>query len=83
MRLSNYLAAALIAAATFGGGSAFANSCQTPHLQCPTAMPVNGYCECTAHGASESGSVAPPQPGQHTNASTGGCGTAPNSPGCR
>ena len=71
---------ALMAAA----GPAFAiNSCQAPPLSCGTTMPVGGYCECTAKGQTQSGTVvAKPPPHKSSNSTAGGCGAQPNAPGC-
>ena len=47
-------------------------------------MPIGGYCECTAHGNTQSGTVVShPAPGRRDNATAGGCGAHPNAPGCR
>jgi len=78
------LAAAFVTAAAIGGGHALANTCRAGPLICPTAMPVDGYCECTMHGAALGGTVtATAAPYGHYNATTGGCGAEPNDPGCR
>jgi hypothetical protein len=71
-------------ALAFGGGSAMAaNICQAGKLTCATTMPTGGYCECTAHGTTEGGTVVPkPAPHRKVNASAGGCGTRPGTPGC-
>lgn len=67
-----------------GATPALANSCQTEHMMCPTSMPIDGYCECTAHGNTEGGTVIPARvPRQHTNAAPAGCGAHPNDAGCR
>lgn len=82
MRRIGYLIFALLPAAVFAGGPAFANMCRTDHFTCVTTMPLGGYCECTSHGATEGGdSVANAR--APANASTGGCGAHPNDPGCR
>jgi hypothetical protein len=65
------------------GGPARANTCQADKLTCPTAMPVGGYCECTARGTTQGGTVTAPAPHEHYNATTGGCGANPGAPGCR
>jgi hypothetical protein len=83
MRSLRYLAAALAIFVTLSGGEALANLCQTDHLLCATTMPVDGYCVCRAHGTSEDGTVvikAPPR--DRINATVGGCGADPRSPGC-
>ena len=60
-----------------------ANSCHAETMSCPTAMPVGGYCECTAHGVTQSGTVAAkPAPAPKTRATAGGCGAHPGAPGC-
>jgi hypothetical protein len=82
MRSLSYLAVALLTATVLSSGPAFANTCQTDKLMCPTAMPVDGYCQCTSHGMTEDGTVIPPTAHAHYNASTGGCGVNPHAPGC-
>jgi hypothetical protein len=84
MRCIGYLTFALLAAASFAGGSAFANVCETGKLTCATTMPIDGYCECTAHGVTEDGTVvARPSSSQRVNATAGGCGAHPTAPGCK
>jgi hypothetical protein len=84
LRASAYLGAAVMGIAVLAGGAALANTCQTEHLLCPTTMPIDGYCECKAHGITEDGTVvAKPPPHRPTNATAGGCGAQPGSPGCR
>lgn len=65
-------------------GAAQANVCQTDkNLICATTMPVGGFCECTAHGMTDDGTVLARAPsGARINATAGGCGTHPNAPGC-
>ncbi len=87
MKHSLSLSVALMGAMTvFGGQALAANMCRTDNLTCATTMPVGGYCECTAHGNTESGSVAesgPVRRGHHWQSATaGGCGAHPNAPGC-
>ena len=66
------------------GGHALANICQTDHMSCATTMPVDGYCECRAKGTTEGGTVVEKRaPHSSINATSGGCGANPNSPGCR
>ena len=78
------IAFALLAAAAVAGGPARANMCQAGPLTCATAMPVDGYCECTSRGTTESGSVVSrPVARRSTNSTAGGCGANPNAPGCR
>ena len=69
---------------TLASGKVLANVCETDHLLCATTMPVDGYCQCIAHGSAEDGTVvakAPPR--RQTNATAGGCGAQPGAPGCR
>ena len=84
MRCLGCLAAALTLGVVLGGAPALANMCRAENLTCPTTMPVDGYCECTSHGVTKDGTVvaAPPRHA-HINATAGGCGVNPNSPGCR
>ncbi len=84
MRFAGFLSFALLAWAALGGGAASAaNICQAGNLTCATTMPADGYCECKAHGTTQSGTVvtkaAPKRP---VNATAGGCGAHPGSPGC-
>ena len=80
----NYVTAVLTAAMMLGGGQALAKVCQADNLTCPTTMPVDGYCECHAHGTAKGGTVVPtPPPHTKINATAGGCGTNQNAPGCR
>lgn len=83
MRHTGYLAAALFMAAAFGSSGAYANTCQAGKLSCPTTMPAGGYCECTAHGTTQDGTVIS-KPAQHRadNATAGGCGAHPAAAGC-
>ncbi len=84
MRSIALAAAAMGFLAALSGAPALAAVCQTDHLLCATTMPVDGYCECSARGATEGGTVllkAPPH--QAINATAGGCGANPKSPGCR
>ena len=85
MRCIGYLTFALLAAAALPGDPAFAaNICQAENLTCVTTMPIDGYCECSAHGTTEGGTVvAKPGPHQRVNSTAGGCGDHPNAPGCR
>ncbi len=78
------LAAALFTLAGLAAGPATAaNICHAETLSCPTAMPIGGYCECTAHGTTQSGTVvSKPAPHHKTNATAGGCGAHPGAPGC-
>ena len=85
MRGIGTLTLALLAGVTLMSASAFANTCQTDRMTCATSMPVEGYCECTAHGTSEGGTVVS-KPTPHLtgmNATSGGCGAHPDAPGCR
>lgn len=86
MRLIGYPGAALLAAAALGGGTAYAaNICQAENnLTCVTTMPLGGYCECTAHGNTQSGTVVSKAArGARVNSTAGGCGDHPHAPGCR
>lgn len=77
------LSALLITTAVNGPAFA-ANTCEAEHLICGTTMPVGGYCECTAHGQTQSGTVvSKPAPRRTSNSTAGGCGAQPNAPGCR
>lgn len=82
MQVIRYLAMALVATLVAGPASA-ANTCKADTMSCATTMPVGGYCECKAHGVTQSGTVvtkSTPQP--KTNATAGGCGAHPGAPGC-
>jgi hypothetical protein len=87
MRYVRCLASALLAVAALAGGPAFAaGMCQTDHLTCASAMPVGGYCECTSRGNTEGGTIVTrpiSRRSASSNATAGGCGAQPNSPGCR
>ncbi len=83
MRRTSILAIALLAGAALYGGPARANMCQAGPLSCATAMPEGGYCECTARGTTESGTVVARQSRRPANATAGGCGARPEAPGCR
>jgi hypothetical protein len=81
-----YVGCAIFALALCAGGPAHAekNMCQAGKLTCPTSMPVGGFCECAAHGATQDGTVVKkPAPGRRVNASAGGCGAQPGAPGCK
>jgi len=85
MRFAGYLSLALLAATALGGGAASAaNICQAGPLTCATTMPIGGYCECTAHGDTQGGTVvSKPLRRGPVNSTAGGCGVHPNAPGCR
>ena len=86
MKYIAYLACAIVAGAVLPGGSALAaNMCRADGgLTCATTMPIGGYCECTARGNTQSGTVeAAPARGRGINSTAGGCGSQPNAPGCR
>jgi hypothetical protein len=84
MRANGYVALALLAAAAIPGAPASANTCQAGRMTCPTSMPIDGYCECTAHGTTEGGTVvARPVSRRPANATSGGCGVHPDAAGCR
>ena len=84
MKHAAYFACAILAVALPGSATA-ANMCQADGgLTCATTMPLDGYCECTAHRSTQPGTVVPmPRRGVRFNATAGGCGADPNSPGCR
>jgi hypothetical protein len=83
MRFTLFLGGALLAAAAVAGPASAANMCQAEKLSCPTTMPVGGYCECTAHGATQDGTVvAKLTKRAPVNATAGGCGAHPGAPGC-
>jgi hypothetical protein len=83
MRFARNLGYAVFLVMLGGGGAVAANICQTQQLTCATTMPVGGFCECTANGVTQDGSVGPvPPPGEHVNATAGGCGANPTAPGC-
>lgn len=83
MRTLPRFTAALAVAGMLSGGAALANVCQTDHLMCATTMPVDGYCQCTARGNAEDGTVVAKAPhGMKINSIAGGCGANPRSPGC-
>lgn len=84
MRHTGYLVLALLAGAAIPAAPAFANTCVAGKLSCATTMPVDGYCECTAHGQTEGGTVVSRVTGHRgANSAAGGCGDHPNAPGCR
>ena len=73
----------LAAGAAIAAGPAGANTCVAGKLTCVTTMPVDGYCECSAHGMTEGGTVVPGGAHHSTNSHAGGCGDNPTAPGCR
>lgn len=84
MRLTGYLSCALLAVAALGGPASAANICQAEKMTCATTMPVGGYCECTAHGNSQDGTVvSKATPSHKVNSTAGGCGANPSAPGCK
>jgi hypothetical protein len=84
MRRTTKLALALFTAAAFASGAAHANVCQAGKLTCATTMPVGGFCECTAGGTTQDGTVvSKPAPKRKLNSTAGGCGSQPGAPGCR
>jgi hypothetical protein len=87
MRRLSYLTFALVTAAGFAGGASAANICQAENLTCATTMPIGGYCECTARGQTQGGTVVTRaelrQSRTAVNSTAGGCGAQPNAPGCR
>jgi hypothetical protein len=83
MRLISYSGVALLAVVMLGGGASAANICHAGNLTCATTMPVDGYCECTAHGVTKDGTVIPkPAPHAPVNSTAAGCGAHPGTPGC-
>ena len=72
----------MAAAVMLAGPPALANTCQTGKMTCPTTMPVDGYCECTAQGATESGKVVSQPASTPGKATAAGCGAHPDAPGC-
>jgi hypothetical protein len=83
MKRSGYLALAIVATATFTGGGAWAATCVAGNLTCPTTMPVDGYCECRAHGTTTGGTVVEKPASQRpVNATAGGCPAHSTAPGC-
>lgn len=84
MRTVASITATLGFVAALTGGQALANVCQTDHMSCATTMPVDGYCQCTARGGTEDGTVlARPVSHQPINSRAGGCGAQPGAPGCK
>lgn len=85
MHSVKYLAFAFLAIMELTcGPAAAANICEAGRLRCATTMPVDGYCECTAHGATEGGTVVGRREArQPPNSTAAGCGAQPNAPGCR
>ncbi len=84
MRNVMFGALAVMSAMAFAGPALAANTCEAPPLSCATTMPVGGYCQCTARGTTQDGTVvSKPAPGQRSNSTAGGCGAQPNAPGCR
>ncbi len=82
MQLAPYFAAAFVASLIAGPAMA-ANSCKADTMSCATTMPVGGYCECKAHGVTQSGTVIEKSaPHSKTNATAAGCGAHPGAPGC-
>jgi hypothetical protein len=81
MRILMILCVAFVAST---GRAGAANICQTPKLVCTTTMPIGGFCECSAHGATQDGTVVP-KPASHRklNATGAGCGTQAHQPGCK
>lgn len=68
-------------AVLFAAGPAVANTCHAGKLTCSTRMPEGGYCECTSHGDTQSGTVVS-KAEKKPNATAGGCGAHPDAPGC-
>jgi len=83
MRIALYVAAPLLAMVS-GGSAVAANICRAEKMTCATNMPVDGYCECTAHGVTQGGTVVSgSRRTRPLNATAGGCGDHPGAPGCR
>ncbi len=83
MRLTSVLTCALLAATALAGGQASANTCQAEGITCPTSMPIDGYCECKAHGVTKDGTVvraSQPRPSRHVPGPD--CHATPQAPGC-
>jgi hypothetical protein len=81
MRSVKYASFALIG---WASAASAANICQAGKLACATTMPVGGFCECTAHGTTEEGTVVKKLPPHaKVNATAGGCGSHPGAPGCK
>ncbi len=83
MRVKRFAAVGLVLSGLLSAGPALANMCVAENLSCPTKMPVGGFCECTAHGQTKDGTVVQKSPVRKANATAGGCGAQPNSPGCK
>ncbi len=83
MRLAGYLGLALIVATAVGGQASAANICRAEKLTCATTMPIDGYCECTSHGVTQSGTVVAQAPRHPVNSTAAGCGAHLNHPGGR
>ena len=85
MQFRGILTAALLATGMLASVPASAaNVCRAEKLSCPTTMPVGGFCQCTARGATQDGTVMTAAEARRPlNASGGGCGADPKAPGCR
>jgi hypothetical protein len=83
MHLSLVLGSAVALSMVLASNAAWANACQTPKLVCSTTMPVGGFCECSAHGITQDGTVVTKPAPHHKSAAPVGCGTQANQPGCR
>ncbi len=75
---------ALLAATLLAAAPASANMCQAEGgLTCQTGMPIDGYCECTAHGVTRGGTVVgatAPRPARR--APKADCAASQDAPGC-
>jgi hypothetical protein len=80
-----YVAVAFLTVVAFTSNSAIAvNIRQAGKLRCATTIPVDGYCECTAHGNTDEGTaVSRRETRQPLSSTAAGCGAQPGSPGCR
>ena len=85
MRVTGFLTAALIATGMLASVPAYAaNVCRAEKLSCATTMPVGGFCQCTARGNTEDGTVMTAAEARRPlNASGAGCGADPKAPGCK
>lgn len=82
MGLTRLLAGALLVSAAFVSAPVSANTCQADGMTCPTGMPVEGYCECTAHGVTKSGTVIGVSGRAPRQAPRTDCRATPDAPGC-
>ncbi len=83
MRLPPVLRLTVVLVPVLASNAAWGNACQTPKLVCSTTMPVGGFCECSAHGTTEDGTVVTKPAPRHKSAAPVGCGTQAHQPGCK